>query len=125
MTNSSLNAIQLINPSSNMILSRLNISDNHGIGLTILSANLQSTVSSPTFGPNSLPRGPLNIPYQMPGILDICSSGKEIPVHGRVLFFFKYDSFAVDCIKVFRSVHGQNLAFRFLQVNEWKMNEFK
>lgn len=79
------------------MLNRLNVSDNQGIGITLLTANLQSTATS---SHNSIPRGPLDIPYQAPGLLDMCSSGKAVSVHGRMLLFYKYDSLAVDCVKV-------------------------
>lgn len=61
-----------------------------------------------------MPREPLKLPYQLSGILDICSTGKSIHVKTRVLVYYKYDSLAVDCVKVFSSL--KNLGFRFLQV---------
>jgi len=119
----------LLPPCGNLLLTRLNISCNHGIGLTILSAGLLHSASThhyssrPNRGmpslvqsPHSIPKGPLNIPYQIPGFLDICSSGKEIKLKTRLILFYKYDSFAVDCVKIFKSVDGRNLGFRFLHV---------
>nr|CAD2174347.1 unnamed protein product [Meloidogyne enterolobii] len=133
VTNSSMGAMQvLLPPCGNLLLTRLNISCNHGIGLTILSAGLLHSTTThhysgrPNRGMPSLsilqsqhfiPKGPLNIPYQIPGFLDICSSGKEIKIKTRLILFYKYDSFAVDCVKIFKSVDGRNLGFRFLQAN--------
>ncbi len=92
VTNSSLHALQIVGPSNNLILARLNVSDNRGQGISVVSTNLQSAHgSSPT------PIGPLNLPYQLAGMLDVCSAGKAVRVEGRVLLFYKYDSYAVDC----------------------------
>ncbi|KAL7075558.1 hypothetical protein ACQ4LE_005183, partial [Meloidogyne hapla] len=131
VTNSSMGAMQvLLPPCGNLLLSRLNISDNDGIGINILSAGLLHSgtthySSNSNRGPSpsilqsqhSVPKGPLNIPYQIPGFLDICSAGKEIKIKTRLIIFYKYDSFAVDCVKIFKSVDGRNIGFRFLQAN--------
>jgi hypothetical protein len=96
--------------------------------MSILSTNLQAA------GPNSrkfiitdvqvlnyyflaIPKGPLNIPYKVAGLLDICAAGKTITVTNRILFYYKYDSKPVDCIKVFKSANAKSLGFRFLQVS--------
>lgn len=63
-----------------------------------------------------VPRGPLNIPYSVAGLLDICASGKMVTVSNRLLFYYKYDSRAVDCVKVFKSSNAKSLGFRFIQV---------
>uniref|UniRef100_A0A914EF37 SRCR domain-containing protein n=1 Tax=Acrobeloides nanus TaxID=290746 RepID=A0A914EF37_9BILA len=111
ITNSSMHGLQLISPRDSIILSRLNVSDNKGQGVNILSTNLQSAnPTSPT------PKGPLNIPYFVTGLLDICSAGKKIEVKNRIIVYYKYDSFPVDCVKIFTSP-TRNLGFRFLQVN--------
>ena len=123
----------LLPPCGNLVLSRLNISDNQGIGISILSAGLlhsgnthYSSTSNRGFSflsipqqQNSVPKGPLNIPYQIPGFLDICAAGKEIKVKTRLILFYKYDSFAVDCVKIFHSADGRNIGFRFLQVRKF------
>uniref|UniRef100_A0A915E831 C-type lectin domain-containing protein n=1 Tax=Ditylenchus dipsaci TaxID=166011 RepID=A0A915E831_9BILA len=112
VTNSSMHAVQVVSPSNNLIFNKLNISDNHGQGITFTSTNLQSAnINSAT------PTGPLSLPYKVPGILDICASGKSVTVEARILLFYKYDSYALDCVKVFKSRTGRPLAFRFLQVN--------
>lgn len=71
------------------------------------------------------------MPYSLPGILNMCASGKIIEVKSRILLFYKYDSIAIDCVKLFKipkNLHVQNnknsvinkdgrtLGFRFLQV---------
>ncbi|KAI6213056.1 hypothetical protein M3Y94_00104200 [Aphelenchoides besseyi] len=117
VTNSSMHGVQIISPRSNIITTRLNISDNSGQGISILSTNLQAA------SPNSaVPKGPLNIPYNVVGMLDICAAGKNIRISNRILLYYKYDSKAVDCIKVFKSINGKPLGFRFLQVNFYNSN---
>uniref|UniRef100_A0A914HL06 SRCR domain-containing protein n=1 Tax=Globodera rostochiensis TaxID=31243 RepID=A0A914HL06_GLORO len=128
VTNSSMHALQLLHPSNNIVLSRLNISDNRGIGVNILATTLHSTsdtMSGAATGGSAssrVPRGPITIPYRIPGMLDICSMGKEVKVAGRVLLYYKYDSYPVDCVKVFSSRLATGdvqrpLGFRLLQAN--------
>lgn len=93
------------------MLIRLNISDNKGQGLSIMTTNLQS------FGVNMvLPQGPIKIPYEAPGLLNICSARKLVDLQSRIVLFYKYDSATVDCVKVFHSTNSRNLGFRLLQV---------
>ncbi|CAD5229908.1 unnamed protein product [Bursaphelenchus xylophilus] len=117
VTNSSMHGLQIIAPRENVILTRLNISDNPGQGLNILSMNLQAAQNG---GQTS--KGPLNLPYNVPGMLDVCSGGKEVMVGNRILVYYKYDSKPVDCVKVFKSKTAKNLGFRFLQVNIYSAN---
>jgi hypothetical protein len=42
VTNSSMGGIQIISPRANIVLTRLNISDNSGTGANIISTNLQA-----------------------------------------------------------------------------------
>jgi hypothetical protein len=94
------------------MLTRLNVSDNRGQGISVLSTNLQSIGASA-----ALPNGPLNLPYQVPGLLDVCSAGKLIELDSRILLFYKYDSVTVDCVKQFRSRASRNLGFRLIQAS--------
>ncbi|KAI1717620.1 scavenger receptor cysteine-rich domain-containing protein [Ditylenchus destructor] len=112
VTNSSMHGIQVVGPTNNIVLSRLNVSDCRGLGICFTSTNLQSASMN-----SATPQGPLSLPYQLPGLLDMCASGKTVHIKARILMYYKYDSYAVDCVKVFRSVTGRNLGFRFLQVN--------
>ncbi|KAL3080363.1 hypothetical protein niasHT_038403 [Heterodera trifolii] len=138
VTNSSMHALQLLHPSNNIVLSRLNISDNRGIGVNILATTLHSTIdsmpssasaaASSTGHSSRVPYGPITIPYHVPGMLDICSMGKQVKVSGRVILYYKYDSYPVDCVKVFSSSWSRStttttggvqrpLGFRLLQAN--------
>lgn len=55
----------------------------------------------------------IEIPYGMFGVIEICDPTKEIVVEERVVVYYKYDNFPVDCVKIFKSVYGsKNLGFR-------------
>ena len=95
------------------MLNRLNISDNRGQGISILTTGLQSIGAGST-----LSTGPLNIPYEVPGLLNVCSAGKLVKLESRVILFYKYDSVTVDCVKVFHSKNSQNLGFRLIQASQ-------
>ncbi|CEF63163.1 SRCR domain and Parallel beta-helix repeat and Pectin lyase fold/virulence factor domain and Pectin lyase fold domain and C-type lectin-like domain and C-type lectin fold domain and SRCR-like domain-containing protein [Strongyloides ratti] len=114
VTNSSMHGIQIISPSSTVILNMINVTNNKGQGINILATNLQTPMST-----SFVPTGPLTIPYYSPGLLDICSTGKIINVQNRIILFYKYDSINVDCIKVFHSLRGP-ISFRFIHFNLYK-----
>ncbi|KAI6192849.1 hypothetical protein M3Y99_01913900 [Aphelenchoides fujianensis] len=117
VTNSSMNGVQIVSPRSNLALTRLNISDNNGQGMSIVSTNLQA--ASPG---SAVPKGPLNLPYNVVGMLDVCAAGKTTRISNRILVYYKYDSRPVDCVKIFKSTNGKSLGFRFLQVNLYDAN---
>lgn len=60
--------------------------------------------------------GKLTIPYNVRGMLNMCSPQKQFSVKSRILLYHKYDSYPVDCVKSFIAP-GRNLAFRFLLVS--------
>ncbi|KAK0410181.1 hypothetical protein QR680_004996 [Steinernema hermaphroditum] len=116
ITNSSMDGLQIIGPRDRVILSKLNVTDNRGLGYNIISMNLQATSAS-----SRVPKGPITLPYEVHGMLNLCSAGKSLVVKGRIVVYYKYDSFSVDCIKIF-SAGGRKLSFRFIQINfypEW------
>ena len=106
-----MHGLQIISPTESIVLTRLNITDNKGQGMSVLTTNLKaSSVTSPT------PKGPLNLSYNTVGLLDICATGKRLEINDRIVLYYKYDSFPVDCVKIFTS-KTRRLGFRFLQVN--------
>ncbi|GMR58343.1 hypothetical protein PMAYCL1PPCAC_28538, partial [Pristionchus mayeri] len=113
VTNSSLHAMQVISPRDQLILSEINVTDNKGHGLHVLTMNLQAA------GPASAdaPLGPLSLPYLTPGMINMCAATKTITVQGRVIIYYKYDSRPVDCVKHFIGSGGRKLSFRFLKAN--------
>uniref|UniRef100_A0AC35U2L2 Beta_helix domain-containing protein n=1 Tax=Rhabditophanes sp. KR3021 TaxID=114890 RepID=A0AC35U2L2_9BILA len=114
VTNSSMDAVQIISPRHSIILTRLNITNNKGQGINVLTNNLQTPTAS-----SIIPQGPLTIPYLAPGLLEMCSAGKILNVYNRILLYYKYDSYPVDCVKVFHSTMGA-ISFRFLHFNMYE-----
>lgn len=45
----------------------------------------------------------LNIPYHLFSMVDICDTTKEITIEERVIVYYKYDNYPVNCVKIFRS----------------------
>lgn len=112
VTNSSMDGISIVAPKSEMTIQRVNVSHNLGIGLNVLTLNLQGDQT------HGNPLQNITFPYFMYGLLDFCSVEKEVIVEKRILAYYKYDSRNVDCLKIFRSRHDlHRLAFRFLQAN--------
>uniref|UniRef100_A0A158R482 SRCR domain-containing protein n=1 Tax=Syphacia muris TaxID=451379 RepID=A0A158R482_9BILA len=111
ITNSSMDALQVITPREKVILSRINITQNLGLGLSLWVSNLQGSGSG-----TGTPKGPIKIPYNVRGMLDICSSKKTYMLKERIVVFYKYDSFNVDCVKHFKA-NSRSITFRFLLVN--------
>ncbi|CAD6189688.1 unnamed protein product [Caenorhabditis auriculariae] len=111
VTNSSMHAVQVINPREKVVLSNLNVTDNKGQGVNILTTFIQA----PTSNQEILER-PLSIPYFAQGMLDMCASAKTIKLTNRILIYYKYDSYPVDCVKIFSS-EGRRIAFRLVQTN--------
>ncbi|CAJ0557956.1 unnamed protein product, partial [Mesorhabditis spiculigera] len=99
----------IINPSGNVLLVNVNVTDNNGRGISILTANLQANNGDP-------PSAPQSLPYFARGLVDMCASTKKIDIKGRLLLYYKYDAHPVDCVKIF-SAGGKHITFRFLQVN--------
>ncbi|VDP02386.1 unnamed protein product [Heligmosomoides polygyrus] len=111
VTNSSMHAIQVISPREKVILNMVNVTNNGGVGISITTASIQAGNAN-----EETPFQPLTIPYYTQGMVDICAADKMLQIGNRVLVYYKYDSFPVDCVKIFSSP-GRKVAFRFLQVN--------
>jgi hypothetical protein len=86
------------------------IVDNMGLGfsgVSLLGEAQQSDSSS------FYPLRTIEIPYGLFGMVDVCDTNKEIIVEERVVLYFKYDNYPVDCVKIFKSVYSaKNLGFR-------------
>ena len=58
------------------------------------------------------------IPYNLYGLVRMCTSEKEIWFTDRILLYFKYNFEVVDCMKIIRcTVREKQVALRFLQLN--------
>lgn len=47
----------------------------------------------------------LNVPYHLFSMVDICDTAKEITIEERVIVYYKYDNYPVNCVKIFRSAY--------------------
>lgn len=56
------------------------------------------------------------IPYDARGLLNICAAQKQFTLTNRIIMYYKYDSYPVDCVKTFISPE-RNIVFRFLLVS--------
>uniref|UniRef100_A0A0R3RII9 SRCR domain-containing protein n=1 Tax=Elaeophora elaphi TaxID=1147741 RepID=A0A0R3RII9_9BILA len=103
---------QVLIPHKDIILNKLNVTQNHGYGLSLWLSNSQGS------GGNSANvLGMMNIvPYNARGLLDICAAQKKFEVINRIIMFYKYDSYTVDCVKIFTSAE-RSIGFRFLLIN--------
>ncbi|CAI2352995.1 unnamed protein product [Caenorhabditis sp. 36 PRJEB53466] len=109
VTNCSVNGVQVISPSDRITLLNLNVTDNHGQGINIMTTFVQAPSTS-----QETMRKPMTIPYYSQGMLDMCAAAKRLDVRNRIMLYYKYDSYPVDCVKIFTSA-GRRVAFRIVQ----------
>ncbi|XP_074593530.1 C-type lectin domain-containing protein bark beetle [Brevipalpus obovatus] len=113
--NSAHHAIEAIAPEKHVILHHLHLANNLGAGLNFLALTGASTVF------HNLPYILLKestLPYNVFSFVDICDINKNLVINQRILMYFKYDSRAVDCVKIIKSsVKSKRIGFRLLQFN--------
>uniref|UniRef100_A0A183D330 Recep_L_domain domain-containing protein n=1 Tax=Gongylonema pulchrum TaxID=637853 RepID=A0A183D330_9BILA len=112
ITNSSMHALQVLIPHGNLIINKLNVTHNRGRGITLWLSNPHGTseVSGAVLAKMNI------IPYDVRGLLNMCAVQKKFTIANRIIMFYKYDSYPVDCVKTFVSP-GRNILFRFLLVS--------
>lgn len=114
ITNSSMHGLQILVPKEGVDLTKLNVTFNRGIGINFLTLSFQSQ----TIGFADTPVQNVTFPYYLFGLTEMCSVGKEVYVESRILVYYKYDSYPVDCLKYFTSLNNQKqIGFRLLQAN--------
>ncbi|KRY89173.1 HHIP-like protein 1 [Trichinella pseudospiralis] len=115
VTNCSMHGIDVLAPREQVLFMKMNVTNNFGVGLRILGVNSLAGAA----GANLLPLfGDVYFPYHLFGILEVCSVDKRILVEQRMLVYFKYDSYPVDCLKTFVSVNrAKQLEFKLLVAN--------
>ncbi|CAG5108295.1 Similar to bark: Protein bark beetle (Drosophila melanogaster) [Cotesia congregata] len=60
----------------------------------------------------------INIPYNLFSMIDMCDTMKEIEIEERVIIYYKYDNYPVNCVKIFKSAYrAKPFGFRLLQFN--------
>ncbi|EGT45297.1 hypothetical protein CAEBREN_07064 [Caenorhabditis brenneri] len=109
VTNCSVNGVQVISPNDRITLANLNVTFNQGQGVSIMTTFVQAPSTS-----QDAMRKPMSIPYYSQGMLDMCAAVKRFDVKNRIMLYYKYDSYPVDCVKIFTS-SGRRVAFRIVQ----------
>lgn len=117
------NGIDIIASPGYQYIHAVNITHNRGTGINFVTLNGQTSTADRL---NYIPLGPVDIPYNIFGLVDICDNNKAFPVGGKVLLYYKYDNRPVECIKIFTSKSrlSQKVGFRILQLNLFNSTEF-
>lgn len=117
------NGIDIIASPGYQYVHAVNITHNRGTGVNFVTLNGQTSTADRL---NYIPLGPVDIPYNIFGLVDICDNNKAFPVGGKVLLYYKYDNRPVECIKIFTSKSrlSQKVGFRILQFNLFNSTEF-
>ncbi len=126
ITNSSMHALTIVAPQSRVDMLRMNITDNHGLGANVISINVHAAsaqttcktdeqrcmlITCPATHPSPLDF--TTLPDHLPGLLDMCAVQRAVVVRSRLLVYYKYDSYPVDCVKWFTSINpARKVAFR-------------
>ncbi|CDW52478.1 Deleted in malignant brain tumors 1 protein [Trichuris trichiura] len=119
VTNSSMHAIEIVAPHAEIVLNKMNITDNLGVGLRLLGLNMHSSTTV-----EDEPLLHATFPYYLYGLIEMCSVDKVIEVEKRVLVYYKYDSYPVDCYKTFLSLNSaKKLEFKLLLANIYNSSD--
>ncbi|XP_076628397.1 C-type lectin domain-containing protein bark beetle [Colletes latitarsis] len=115
VTRSAYHGFNVISPTHTVEL-LFNVVDNVlGNGVNILSITGEGREADES---SFTPIKDLNIPYHLFSMIDICDTTKEITLEERVIVYFKYDNYPVNCVKIFRSAYrAKPFGFRLLQFN--------
>lgn len=115
ITRSASHGINLISPTNNVELLFNNIENTLGVGINALSLTGEGQEAAQS---SFTPLKDLNIPYNLFSLVDICDTSKVIIIEERVLLYYKYDNYPVNCVKIFKSAYNvKPLGFRLLQFN--------
>ncbi|XP_015781798.1 protein bark beetle-like [Tetranychus urticae] len=120
--NSAYHGIEAIAPEKHLIFHNLDLTNNLGSGLNYLLLNGAST--DMPFLPY-IPLKESTLPYNVFSFVDICDTNKNLVIDQRLILYFKYDSRAVDCVKIIRSsVKSKKVGFRLLQFNLFNSSSY-
>ncbi|EFN78073.1 Lysyl oxidase-like protein 4 [Harpegnathos saltator] len=112
---SAYHGINVVSPTHTVELLFNTITNVLGNGVNILSLTGEGREADES---SFTPLKDLNIPYHLFSMVDICDTTKEITIEERVLVYYKYDNYPVNCVKIFRSVYrAKPFGFRLLQFN--------
>ena len=116
ITNCAWNAYDFIAPKGAFLVENNIIENNNGYGIGVLVLNGESRYEVEKSSFETLVES--SIPYNVFGLVRICTSEKLIFVGDRLLLYHKYTFDTIDCVKVIQSKERhKQIAIRFLQVN--------
>ncbi|XP_012531769.1 protein bark beetle [Monomorium pharaonis] len=112
---SAYHGINVVSPTHTVELLFNTIDNVLGNGVNILSLTGEGREADES---SFTPIKDLNIPYHLFSMVDICDTAKEITIEERVIVYYKYDNYPVNCVKIFRSPYrAKPFGFRLLQFN--------
>ena len=124
ITNCAWNAYDFIAPKGPFLVDYNVIENNNGYGIggLVLNGESRYEVEQSSFEPLV----ESSIPYNVFGLVRMCTSEKLIFVADRLLLYHKYTFETIDCVKVIQSKERhKQIAIRFLQLNLFNDTFFK
>lgn len=106
---SAYHGINVVSPTHTVELLFNTINNVLGNGVNILSLTGEGHEADES---SFMPLKDLNIPYHLFSMVDICDTAKEITIEERVIVYYKYDNYPVNCVKIFRSAYRAKIGFR-------------
>ncbi len=123
ITNCAWNGYDFIAPKDEFMVSNGRIENNNGYGVGGLVLNGESRDELRS---SFKPLNDSIIPYNVYGLVRMCTTEKLIYVQDRVLLYFKYNFETIDCIKILRSKEPRKqVALRFLQLKIYNDSFYK
>jgi len=118
--NCDLHGYDYIAPMDQFFIDNNTIQNNNGYAINVMVLNgASSQLPESQFVP--LERN--GVPYNVYGMIRMCTTEKLVFVTDRVLLYYKYDFQTIDCIKVMRSKEQRKqIGLRFLQVGLTMIN---
>ncbi|XP_011334038.1 protein bark beetle isoform X2 [Ooceraea biroi] len=112
---SAYHGVNVVSPTHTVELLFNTIDNVLGNGVNVLSLTGEGREADES---SFTPIKDLNIPYHLFSMVDICDTAKEITIEERVIVYYKYDNYPVNCVKIFRSAYrAKPFGFRLLQFN--------
>ena len=124
ITNCAWNGYDFIAPKDEFKVAHnvINNNNGYGIGGLVLNGESRYDVAQSSFTP--LIKS--DIPYNVFGLVRMCTAEKVVYVQDRILLYYKYEFETIDCIKIIRSREPQKqVALRFLQLNMYNDTFYK
>ena len=116
ITNCASNGYDYVAPRDEFEVTYNDIENNNGYAVGGLILNGESQYEDPLS--SFVPLVESTIPYNLYGLVRMCTAEKLIYLENRMLLYYKYRFDTIDCIKIIRSKEPKRqIALRFLQVN--------